>query len=89
MKTAVSKTILVVACLAGLLAAAAPTASTTLNVRDFGAKGDGVADDTTAIQAAIDAALKDPSHSSAMFSIVYYGVSPEILFPSGTYRVTR
>ncbi|MCC6579676.1 MAG: hypothetical protein IT440_04485 [Phycisphaeraceae bacterium] len=97
MTRAITQTILGALCLACLWKGAAALGADTpgqsdagvLNVKDFGAKGDGVADDTAAIQAAIDAALKDPSHSSAMFSIVYYGVSPEIRFPSGTYRITQ
>lgn len=44
----------------------------TLNVRDFGAKGDGVQDDTKFIQAAI---LSCPLHS-------------RVLIPKGTYRIT-
>lgn len=44
----------------------------TLNVRDFGAKGDGVQDDTTYIQAAI---MSCPRNS-------------RVLIPEGTYRVT-
>ncbi|MFA9376928.1 MAG: glycoside hydrolase family 28 protein [Lachnotalea sp.] len=44
----------------------------TLNVRDIGAKGDGVSDDTIFIQAAIMACPKDS----------------RILIPEGTYRVT-
>lgn len=44
----------------------------TLNVRDFGAKGDGVQDDTTFIQAAIMACPKDS----------------RVLVPAGTYRIT-
>ncbi|MGN0159149.1 MAG: glycoside hydrolase family 28 protein [Brotaphodocola sp.] len=44
----------------------------TLNVRDFGAKGDGVQDDTLYIQAAIMACPKDG----------------RVLIPEGTYRVT-
>ncbi|MGH7451063.1 MAG: glycosyl hydrolase family 28-related protein, partial [bacterium] len=44
-----------------------------LNVKDFGAKGDGIADDTTAIQAAIDALPNDG------------GV---VFFPSGIYNIT-
>lgn len=42
----------------------------TVSVKDFGAVGDGVADDTAAIQAAID-------------SLPAYG---EVFFPSGTYK---
>ena len=44
----------------------------TLNVRDFGAAGDGVADDTAAIQKAIDAAA---------------GSRATVLLPAGSYRV--
>ena len=44
----------------------------TLNVKEFGAKGDGVQDDTTFIQAAIMACPKDS----------------RVLVPAGTYRIT-
>ena len=44
----------------------------TLNVRDFGAKGDGVTDDTKFIQAAILACPKDS----------------RVLIPAGSYKVT-
>ncbi|MBI1310159.1 hypothetical protein GC176_02540 [bacterium] len=42
------------------------------NVRDFGAKGDGIADDTAAIQKAIDTAAANPGGG-------------EVVFPKGTY----
>ncbi|MCI8876115.1 MAG: glycoside hydrolase family 28 protein [Lachnospiraceae bacterium] len=44
----------------------------TLNVRDFGAKGDGVSDDTSFIQAAISSCPRDS----------------RVLIPRGTYKVT-
>jgi hypothetical protein len=49
-------------------------AATPLNVRAFGAKGDGQADDTRAIQAAIDHALRTRS--------------PTVHIPAGLYRTT-
>lgn len=45
------------------------------DVRWFGAKGDGVADDTAAIQAAIDAAIS-------------FGLGASVFVPRGTYRLT-
>ena len=45
-----------------------------LNVRDYGAKGDGVANDTSAIQAALNDAVK--------------GIGTVVLLPFGTYRIT-
>jgi len=46
-----------------------------LNVKDFGAVGDGKADDTIAIQKAIDAAS--------------LSTGGELLFPAGNYRITN
>lgn len=46
--------------------------------RDFGAKGDGVADDTEALQAALDASCRGKGKQSKVLFI-----------PNGTYRVTR
>lgn len=49
-------------------------AEIAVNVREFGAVGDGVADDTTAIQAAIDAAEA--------------GSIKTVVMPPGSYRIT-
>jgi len=47
-----------------------------VSVKDFGAKGDGVTDDTAAIQASLVGYPNDPSTGRTVF------------FPEGTYRVT-
>jgi hypothetical protein len=47
----------------------------TVNVKDFGAVGDGVADDTAAIQAAIDSATASSGACS-------------VFLPAGNYRIT-
>ena len=52
-----------------------------VSVKDFGAVGDGVTDDTAAIQAAIDS-LSPQSLS------VLYSKGGTVYFPSGQYRVT-
>ncbi len=49
------------------------------NVRDFGAKGDGVTDDTAAIQAAIDAA-------SIQYTYLGNKHGASVYFPPGVYR---
>lgn len=51
---------------------AAAARAPTFNVREFGAKGDGLADDTPAIQTAINAAVKTVGGGT-------------VLFPKGTY----
>jgi len=68
--------------LAGPLAAepAFPSDSSIVNVRDYGAKGDGKADDTQAIRAALEAARVDQGKAWWPSRMVY--------FPAGIYRVS-
>lgn len=54
-----------------------------VNVRDFGAKGDGKNDDTAAFQKAIDSVFAEYTFDSAPKS------GREVLVPEGTYRLTR
>ena len=56
------------------------TVSASVSVKDFGAVGDGVTDDTSAIQAAVDAA------ELLVLKRHYGGVS--VVFPSGAYLIT-
>lgn len=57
-----------------------PADAGALNVRDFGAKGDGVTDDTDAINAALSASGNDTGPTFWHDRIVY--------FPDGTYLVS-
>jgi len=59
--------------------------SAQINVKDFGAKGDGVTDDTDSIQAVLSSV-----YSEHLIRFVPYDASfPEVVFPEGTYVISR
>ncbi|MBO7741382.1 MAG: hypothetical protein J6S21_02400, partial [Victivallales bacterium] len=81
--------------LAGILAMLLSAPLAAFNVKDFGAKGDGITDDTAAIQKAFAAAQKEmtyvPGGSSTLPKWGGHGGlggGAEVFFPAGTYRVT-
>lgn len=59
-----------------------PAGAGVLNVKDYGAKGDGVTDDTAAINAAI-AAITPIGNTG-----IYWGQAKIVYFPSGTYLIS-
>lgn len=60
--------------------------SETYNVKDFGAMGDGVTDDTNAIQAAVTAAYGPSSNPNGLFGA---GANSALYFPAGFYKITN
>ena len=74
-------TAIVIAMHAAIAAPRFPPDAGVLNVRDFGAKGNGTDDDTAALQAAIDAAGPDTGAAFWWTRIVY--------LPAGTYLLSR
>ena len=68
---------------------AVPQASgTAISVKQFGAVGDGVTDDTAAIQAAIDYCAPYTWKGSVSASKVFDPVKHELFIPQGVYRTT-
>lgn len=58
------------------------------NVKDYGAKGDGVTDDTAAIQAAMNAASTRSRSEPFPGGGTYINSNAAVFFPSGRYNVT-
>lgn len=61
-------------------------AADVVSVKDFGAVGDGVTDDTAAIQAAIDSLPLEPT--AGIHAPLGYANGGRVCFPRGRYKVT-
>jgi hypothetical protein len=57
----------------------------SVNVKNFGAKGDGINDDTDAIQLAVNAVASHAKAYPRMWGAGY----PELVFPSGNYLISH
>lgn len=68
------------------LLAVAAIANEHIDVKQFGAKGDGVTDDTAAIQAALNAAGKQ--RLSGQADGLYFNAQPAVFFPNGNYVIS-
>ena len=62
-------------------------AGSYINAKDFGAVGDGVTDDSAAIQAAFDKAATEQINLQYTGSNTYVNGGPVVYFPVGVYRV--
>jgi hypothetical protein len=77
---------LVMAVVMVLSVAAVAAVPGIVNVKDYGAKGDGVTDDTAAIRAAVNAAAIRRSEPSPVGLYIQSG--PALVFPQGKYIVS-
>jgi polygalacturonase len=70
------------------LASPPDTRSTSFNVKEFGAQGDGRADDTKALQAAFDAAANKTWSEQPPGSAYFISIAT-VFIPAGKYLITE